>query len=86
MKNDGGPAFPQEPRLDIDVFLGLSMRDYFAAHCPSDLARLGVRADAERLISKDAPDDIIAKLHWNTEVEAKLRYIYADAMLAERAK
>lgn len=35
MKEDGGPAFPQSVREGAYIeYLGMSLRDYFAAHAP----------------------------------------------------
>ena len=40
MKPDGGPAFPHGPVTQEDGrtihYLGMSLRDYFAAHAPSN--------------------------------------------------
>jgi hypothetical protein len=77
--NDGGPAFPIAP-------LQLTLRDYFAAHCPSDIAIININEDRVKLAGPRPSEDskIHDKLQWNALVEAKLRYIYADAMLKAR--
>lgn len=64
----------------------VTRRDYFAARCPDDLAKVRVRADAETLAGWPYPEDggIEAQCKWNAAVEARLRFIYADAMVKER--
>ena len=90
---NGGPAFPQpggdqEPHLGCE---GMSLRDYFAAHAP-----LMVPADATATSAAqwaacagiDAPPVNQSQAEWSAFwniVESRLRYIYADAMLAARA-
>ena len=98
-KTDGGPAFPLQTTvasgiggtIDLDrryrLQHGMTLRDYFAAHCPSDLAHVGINYDAEELAGKKPPADAFREyFEWNNRVEAALRYAYADAMLAERNK
>lgn len=79
--DDGGPAFPVPPDamasdgvmcVPIQAYPGMSLRDYFAAHASSgDI------------------DDVIAAGDFNrmrvVERRARARYVYADAMLKERA-
>lgn len=88
-----GPAFPQncEQRCSQHYHYsdaGMTMRDYFAAHCPSDLAKVNCSKDAELLAGpkplKTAP--FLEIFAWNNKVEAAIRYAYADAMLSERNK
>ena len=80
---DGGPAFPTSPMLDDSVppvilksGAGMSLRDYFAA------------AALQAIISKFPPiaSAQIADAEFDAKLTAKGAYIYADAMLAERAK
>ncbi len=65
----------------------LTLRDYFAIHSPTDALDL----------PRDSPDGVRAYLkitspygdypdNWKERVQAKARYAFADAMLAERAK
>ena len=77
MKDDGGPAFPQDvdwvenESIRRKRHFGISMRDYFAA---AGLAQAYSIAYEGRNGRQDF-DDI-----------AKAAYLLADAMLAERAK
>jgi hypothetical protein len=91
-RDDSGPAFPMlghvvngewEPHSQ---FTGMSLRDYFAAHCPSDIAVIQVKVDRGYLMGRPFPEEgaLEDKLAWNFEFEARLRYIYADAMLKAR--
>lgn len=76
--NDGGPVFPwTADRADRGGIPGMSMREYFAAHCPitleeaSEIAQdLGVKIDLEPNLKN--------LIRWY----ADLRVCYADAMLA----
>lgn len=83
--NDGGSAFPYTDKYGDIPMTGMTLRDYFAAHCPD-------MADEEPKIFADAYDvelpDIKAShkcwsKFWLT-VEVKKRYAYADAMLKAR--
>jgi hypothetical protein len=84
-KEDGGPAFPIEGKLKVDSYgdvvgfvidhqRGMTLRDYFAAHCPITFT--------EFLKGWKRPDDA------NTEAAfdrfAELRLEYAAAMLKAR--
>lgn len=84
---DGGPAFPCPSEAGLLPNSGMSLRDYFAATCPSDLAEVRVLEDAVA-IAGSQPDKKDFKKHfaWNNRVEAWLRYSYPDAMLAERER
>lgn len=88
VKDDGGSAFPV-PMVYDGVHVenvnerGLSVRDYFAAHAPvGDLFMSAVVTAMARATQEQDQDA--------TEVAAKVvaawAYIYADALLAERAK
>ena len=90
MKPDGGPAFPRAGKTTEEQppygFPGMSLRDYFAANCP-DVAAINIKYDAEELAGPQPAEGALRELLiWNCRVEAALRYIYADAMLAERSK
>jgi hypothetical protein len=74
--------------------VGMSLRDYFAAHAPAEsLAAIRVKSDRERLAGRSEPEGYedshisasIDHLRFNAEVEAALRYIYADAMIKARS-
>lgn len=80
--DDGGPAFACSglSGLPNDQFLygnnGMSLREYFAAHCPITLSEflMGWK------LAKEAPTEVaLARF-------AAFRFDYADAMLYERAK
>lgn len=70
---DGGPAYPS---TDANGFMGVgvSVRDYFAAHALGGLCSLG-----KNLEDDSAPDD------WTqADVVASTAYHIADAMLKHR--
>ncbi len=71
-KQDGGPAFPSETRHPdgTQVFEGMSLRDYLAAHAP-DMPPSWYVEGLEKI-----PDPVRAVIAW--------RWYYADAMLKER--
>lgn len=80
--NDGGPAFPMPIAASADGgfystqevvgerFVGMTLRDYFAAHFMSRAQSLSEHIDGG----------------WEFENVAHCAYAMADAMLAERAK
>lgn len=77
---DGGPAFPCTgvPETNVYPEPGMSLRDYFAAKAPEPInywIEVERAAMAARGEGGNRPG-LIAK--WN--------YLYANAMLAERAK
>lgn len=72
-KDTGGPAFPQIRELGAS-FMGISLRDYFAAKAMQPLI-----AGRNWNHFKGTDEELIA--HW-----AKASYVLADAMLAERNK
>lgn len=67
---------------------GMSLRDYFAAHSPEVSDEIGIQY-AEKIVGRKMPDFAAMPLEnaafW-AEYRAIMRYIEADAMLAERAK
>ncbi len=68
---DGGPAFPNDGAYA--EYVGMTLRDYFAAHCPwLSGAQLGM-----------AEDKILQAALENAARDA---YRWADALLAEREK
>lgn len=75
-KDTGGPAFPLPETLNpnggISTYaqFGMTLRDYFAAKA--------MPAHIQMLSTATLPD-------WNAEI-ARLSYLVADAMLAERNK
>lgn len=77
MKDNGGPAFPHlevtstgEPYED---HLGMTLRDYFAAKVAAGDAAAEEWGDSENL-------KVFA------EKRARIYYVIADAMIAERSK
>lgn len=81
--DNGGPAFPRDDCNN--GYEGMSLRDWFAATVPLDVANV-----PEELMVKlagEVPEgDTIERLAWFLRVTAAIRYMQADAMLAERAK
>jgi hypothetical protein len=94
--NDGGPAFPQPetayPKTKVN---GMTLRDWFAGQeTLSDLD------DPEAIVSDEmaeglagpkpkagwTPGNIVAMTRWEAKWRAALRYLRADAMIAEREK
>lgn len=77
LTDNGGSAFPYEERngdgFPIRDYFGMTLRDYFAAKAmPTHLQAIG---SAHWCSAEDCAAEV-----------AKLAYISADAMLAERAK
>ncbi len=86
---DGGPAFPYVTTKDTDAYcVGLSKRDWLAAQAPrgeiEDMAPATASTCAE-FLGMDETKKYDGAIHYKL-VLAKLRYQWADAMLAERAK
>ena len=79
-QNNGGPAFPQaSPEMvitgqSIEETQGMSLRDYFAAHAP-------ITGEWFLSARKQTDDPRVA-----ARALVEWAYVYADAMLAERAK
>lgn len=73
-RQDGGPAFPcEEIKQAIPVWHnGMTLRDYFAGQALAGMASLYLQASGT--------SDEIARAN------AKVAYLMADAMLAERGK
>lgn len=84
-QNNGGPAFPVfPPENHASVAVGMTLRDYFAAHAPDHVTNIdewGVK-DAAALIGVSVVD-----YSWQEHsalVIAARAYAYADAMLKAR--
>jgi hypothetical protein len=96
-KDTGGSAFPEvisdynddtHQYMNVHSVGGITVRDYFAANAP-ELAVIGIKQSGEILAGRKTPEDnagILEELKFNAEIEAAIRYIYADAMIAERNK
>lgn len=92
-KDKDMPAFPC-PEASVarfgqsnpDVFMGLTMRDYFAARAPiASEARISLNRESDR--SRNPYNESHKpKIRSDVEIEVSLRYEWADAMIAERNK
>lgn len=88
VKDDGGPAFPQDlqgRRGDDPQLQGMTLRDAFAISikAPSDYAP----KFAEKVIGKPMPEwhiDPIGTIAFWAEFNATVRYMEADAMIKAR--
>lgn len=84
-RDDVGPAFPTLYLNGSDGSQfqstdgGMTLRDYFAAHAPA------LPPDIRNAFSKSLRGDG-ADLQEHAKVCARWAHLYADAMLAERAK
>jgi hypothetical protein len=80
------PAFPADHQTGTGPgHPGLTKREYFAAHAP-EVSQLK-RGAAEALIGEIFPEeDLEASIRWSSKVDARLRVIYADALIAELEK
>jgi hypothetical protein len=89
-KPTGGPAFPG-PSFTQSGYpnghaMGMTLRDWFAGQSAIAQDELGLDL-AEALMGEKCPkyqSDIIAAAEWWAAAEAKLRFIKADAMIADR--
>lgn len=91
--DDGGPAFPQNDFIlnHINNHDGMSLRDWFAATLrvvsDSDCSVDGFDYEACKFMAgRPMPksDDMMEVVRWYADVEAAIRYVKADAMLAAR--
>lgn len=91
-KDDGGPAFPVVPTMEGAgqwgyAYPGMTLRDWFAGQVEVEI---DISIDlAEQIAGRTCPpwqSDYIGNIRFWAEVEAIVRGIKADAMLAERAK
>lgn len=89
---DGGPAFPSKKRIfrdgyrtdDFEPVNGMTLRDYFAATVELDLT-IKDRDLASQIVGRAFQgDDAFYLLQLGFDMEARLRYMKADAMLAAR--
>lgn len=79
---NGGPAFPVPGYNNPQ---GMTLRDYFAAHCPDsevDCPTWGEIKKFKGLVGSLAIESW--RPEWTAEFKAAKRYAYADAMLAAR--
>lgn len=85
--DNGGPAFPVSlPEWGDNGASGMTLRDHFAVSASYDDTDLpSTRVACDTLVGYPSPpDDTIAKAMWLARLEARIRYIKADAMLAAR--
>ena len=89
--DNGGPAYPCET-VGVDdhgeyrePWQGMTLRDYFAANIAHEV-KIEDLSIIERLFGRDFPEDPIEIITLSFELDAKLRYMMADAMIAERDK
>lgn len=85
--NDGGPAFPHMmTKGHADYATGMSMRDYFAIHADLGKTEFGTADELSKFAGIAIPiDPTPADLLWVSAVAAaKIRYLFADAMLKAR--
>ena len=77
MKDGGGAAFPRVVQNDYDdVYMGMSLRDWFAGQA---LTMFSSDVDNWSRMAQDYKENI-------EDMQARLAYRLADAMLAERNK
>lgn len=85
--NDGGPAFPitvtDNSGQIAPTFIGMSLRDYFAAKAMQSIISKLPLVDREGEFSKNYNQEDICKIHSDVSISA---YCYADAMLEAREK
>ena len=85
-KQGGGMGFEGEPAGEegaITYYSGITARDWLAAtmDCEFDIHE---PLFAEEIAGRPMPDSPIDQVQWAFEIEAKLRYMKADAMLKVR--
>lgn len=84
--DDGGPAFPHVAHENtVGVVEGATLRDFFAAHVSGDCEVGGIE-NAARIMGEAIPTEIEDIIDLMLRLQARLRYRYADAMLAERER
>lgn len=99
-RDDGGPAFPHtQHRSDRDhqwqeTVEGMSLRDYMATNLPLIADAIIEDVTSEQALAfglpypqtKDEGSNPLAWVEWRAKIRARLRYIEADAMIAERSR
>ena len=91
--NDGGAAFPRVDGINLETGeivteRGMSLRDWFAGTLTVDDDYGRETAEAIMDGEKAPPwkTDPVVALKWWARVRARIRYMEADAMIAEGAK
>ena len=87
----GGPAFPSGLVIigdgDHQAFTsGMSLRDWFAGQPDIIGSTLLIGKEEGEALAGPRPEGGLDAFRWQCQVLAAMRYIAADAMLAERAK
>jgi hypothetical protein len=90
-RDDGGPAFPNIARDMMEGekwrwIDGMSLRDWFAGQPDIIGSTLLIGKEEGEALAGPRPEGGLEAFRWQCEVLAAMRYIAADAMLAERAK
>ncbi len=94
IKNNGGPAFPT-PDTEVLGDPGMSLRDWFATNetlSEWDMPDVVMSKQAGELLAGECMPEggysvqPLEMLKWEAKWRAALKYIRADAMLAERFK
>jgi len=81
-RDDDVPAFPQNSLSSQNR--GMSLRDWIAAQPDITGSTLMINKEQGEALAGPRPDDPLGSYRWQCEVLAALRYIAADAMIAER--
>jgi hypothetical protein len=90
-RDNGGPAFPSglvsTGDGDHQAFTsGMSLRDWFAGQPDIIGSTLLISKEEGEALAGPRPEGGLEAFRWQCRVLAAMRYIAANAMLAERAK
>jgi hypothetical protein len=83
-RDDGGQAFPTPEPIEYNERQGMSLRDWFAGQPDITGSTLMIAKEQGEALAGPRPDDPLGSYKWQCQVLAALRYIAADAMIAER--
>jgi hypothetical protein len=84
-RDDGGQAFPTGYPSHFSQ-QGMSLRDWFAGQPDIIGSTLLIGKEAGEALAGPRPEGSLEAFRWQCQVLAAMRYIAADAMVAERAK
>jgi hypothetical protein len=89
-KDDGGPAFPRAP-FDVNDYCGdgspgMSLRDWFAGEAPEPPEWWFIQQTAEDRRINPHNDPHKTTPRSTLQLIAEWKYLYADAMIAQRKK
>lgn len=93
--NTGGPAFPFAYKTSdginetVHINEGMTLRDYAAIHADLDKLEFATLDSILEFVGAAAPEHDITMgeiIELSAKAAAKVRYAYADAMIAEREK